>query len=56
MAVICIEELEIQNDELSYLSELNDSEVELTRGGWVHIIIGMAWVGYCAAKELKSRT
>lgn len=56
MAIIRIEELEVKNDEFSYLTELNDSEAELTRGGFFPVVvIGAAWLGYSIVKEIKSK-
>lgn len=52
MTIIRIEELNTKNDELSYLSDLSDSETELTRGGLLPFIAA-AWLGYSIAKEAK---
>lgn len=55
MAVIRIEELNAENNKLSYLNELNDSELELTRGGLILECIAAAWLGYSIVKEIKSK-
>lgn len=57
MAIIQIEELNVENYELSYLSELTDSEAELTRGGlfWL-VLVEAAYLGYQIGKEIKERT